>query len=102
MPFVAGADVLKGSYFLDNSVNRHVMNPAFSPRANYFQFGGLGNTTAGVYSNLDVPTFLYPMDGGLATFLHPSVTLQQFEQSLATRPYVDAEISIVLTAPLIA
>ena len=37
LPAVAGAQSLKGSYFLDNSINRHKMNPAFAPRANYLQ-----------------------------------------------------------------
>ena len=55
LPLLAGAQVLKGSYFLDNSINRHKMNPAFAPRANYFQLPIIGNTGVGVYSNLDVP-----------------------------------------------
>lgn len=92
MPMVVGAQ-LKGSYFLENSVNRHRMNPAFAPRANYLQLPGMGNLNAGVVSNLDVPTFLYPVDGNLGTFLHPSVSVKQFERSLANRPYADAETS---------
>ena len=42
LPMVAGAQVLKGSYFLENSVNNHKLNPAFAPRAGYFQLMGLG------------------------------------------------------------
>ena len=93
MPLMAGAQVLKGSYFLDNSVNRHRMNPAFAPRANYLQLPGLGNTSVGALSNLEIPTFLYPVDGQLATFLHPSVSVKDFERSLARHPHFDAEVS---------
>ena len=69
MPFVAGAQALKGSYFLDNSLNRNKMNPAFAPRSNYFQIPVMGNLGMGLVSNLDIPTFLYPMNGELVTFL---------------------------------
>ena len=81
MPLMAGAQVLKGSYFLDNSVNRHRMNPAFAPRANYLQLPGLGNTSVGALSNLEIPTFLYPVDGQLATFLHPSVSVKDLSDN---------------------
>ena len=57
MPFMAGAQALKGSYFLDNSLNRNKMNPAFTPRSNYVQIPGIGNISAGMMSNLDVHTF---------------------------------------------
>lgn len=93
MPLMAGAQVLKGSYFLDNSVNRHRMNPAFAPRANYFQLPGVGNTSVSALSNLDIPTFVYPIDGNLATFLHPSVSVRQFEKALADHPHLDLEAS---------
>lgn len=93
LSFTAGAQVLKGSYFFDNSINRNKMNPAFAPRANYLQLPVMGNTGAGIYSNLDVPTFLYPMDDGLATFLHPSVSLKQFKRALPAHPHIDAEVA---------
>ena len=93
MPLILGAQTLKGSYFLDNSINRHRMNPAFAPRANYVQIPAVGNLPAGAMSNLDIPTFLYPMDGGLATFLHPSVSVEQFDKALPKYPHLDAEVS---------
>ena len=82
LPVMAGAQVLKGSYFLDNSVNAHKLNPAFAPRANYFQLPVIGNLGAGAYTNLDMGTFLYPLDNGkLGTFLHPEVSMKKFERS---------------------
>ena len=93
MPFMAGAQALKGSYFIDNSLNRNKMNPAFAPRSNYFQMPALGNLSAGVMSNLDVPTFLYPMNGELVTFLNSQVSVKQFERALPNHPHFDAETS---------
>lgn len=93
MPFMAGAQALKGSYFLDNSLNRNKMNPAFTPRSNYVQIPGIGNISAGMMSNLDVPTFFYPMNGELVTFLNNQVSVKQFERSLPNHPHFDAEMS---------
>lgn len=94
--FTAGAQALKSSYFIDNSLNRNKMNPAFAPRTNYFQIPAVGNLSAGVLSNLDIPAFLYPMDGELVTFLHGDVSAERFERALANHPYVDAEAAVNL------
>lgn len=96
LPMIAGAQVLKGSYFLDNSINRHKMNPAFAPRANYFQLVGIGNIGFGMYSNLDITSFMYPVDGKLGTFLHPSVSVEQFERDFPNHPHLDAEFNTTL------
>lgn len=93
MPFMAGAQSMKGSYFLDNSVNRNKMNPAFTPRSNYFQIPAVGHLNVGLGSNLDIPTFMYPMNGELVTFLHSSVTPEQFEASLPKHPNMDFEVN---------
>ena len=91
LPLTAGAQTLKGSYFLDNSVNRNKMNPAFAPRSGYFQIPAVGNISAGVMSNLDIPTFLYPSNGEMLTFLHPSISVDQFDKALAKHPHLDVE-----------
>lgn len=91
LPFTGAAQALKGSYFLDNSAQRNQMNPAFAPRTNYVMIPAVGDFGLGLLSNLDIATFLYPMDGQLATFLHPSVTVEQFDRALAKHPHLDAE-----------
>ena len=91
LPVIAGAQVLKGSYFLDNSINRHKMNPAFAPRANYFQLPGLGYTGVGVYSNMDIPLLTAPVDGKLGTFLHPSVSVDDFKRTCPDHINLDAD-----------
>ena len=90
----AGAQVLKGSYFLDHSVNRHKMNPAFAPRANYFQLPVLGNIGFGMYSNLDITSFVAPLDNGkLGTFLHPSISVADFDKMMPKHPHFDMDFS---------
>ena len=93
LPAVAGAQALKGSYFLDNSINRHKMNPAFAPRANYLQLPVVSNIGVGLYSNIDIPLLTYPVNGGLGTFLHPSVSLDQFQKELPKHPHIDMEVN---------
>lgn len=96
LPLIAGAQALKGSYFLDHSINRHQLNPAFAPRANYFQLVGIGNIGLGVYSNLDIPTFTYPTGDKLGTFLHPSVSVEQFERNLPRHPHLDIDFNTTI------
>ena len=94
MPMLAGAQALKGSYFLENSLNGHQMNPAFAPRANYFQLLPIANMGVGTYTNLDMKTFLYPVSSGkLGTFLHPEVSVQQFDRALPNHPHLDADVN---------
>lgn len=96
IPALAGAQALKGSYFLDNSLNRHELNPAFAPRADYFQLFGIGNMGVGAVTNIDVPSLLYPKDGGLVTFLHPSISMEKFNRSFPKNPHFDVDYNTTL------
>lgn len=89
MPLTLGAQTLRGSYFLDNSLARTKLNPAFSPRANYFSIPVISNTGVGVYANVGVSNFLYPMDGQLYTFLNQKVSADQFLNALPKYPSLD-------------
>ncbi len=96
MPMMMGAQTLKGSYFLDNSLNRNKLNPAFAPQSGYFQIPVVGNFGVGMMSNLELSTFLYPIDGQLYTFLNKNVTIDQFESALAKNPYMDINTDLNL------
>lgn len=96
MPLMMGAQALKGSYFLDNSLNRNKLNPAFAPQSGYFQIPVIGNTSVGLLSNLDLQTFMYPMNGQLYTFLNKNVSLEQFDAALAGNPHFDVATDINL------
>lgn len=92
----ANAQALKGSYFLDSSLNRHELNPAFAPRAGYFQLLGVGNLGTYMGTNIDMPSLLYPKDGKLLTFLHPDVSMKQFDRAFPNHPNFDIEASATL------
>lgn len=96
MPLIVGAHTLKGSYFLDNSLNRHRMNPAFAPNSGYFQIPVIGNISAGALTNLELQTFLYPKDGNLYTFMHKNVSFEEFDRNLVSRPHIDAVTNVNL------
>lgn len=97
MPFFVEAQTLKGAYFMDSSVSRTKMNPAFAPRANYFQFTPIGNLSLGVTSNLELQDFLYPgANGKLNTFLHPDVSVSDFTSAIANHPNIDIDTDLTL------
>ena len=96
LSLMTGAQTLKGSYFLDNSLNRNKMNPAFAPRSGYFQIPVIGNTSVGLMSNLELQTFMYPIDGQLCTFLNKNVAYDRFEAALPDKPHVDVAADINL------
>lgn len=94
MPLLLGAQTLKGSYFLDNSLNRNKLNPAFAPNTGYFQIPVIGNASVGLMSNLELQSFLYPVNGQLYTFLNQNVSYDQFESALAKNPYLDLSTDV--------
>lgn len=96
VPLVSGAQALKGSYFLDNSMNRHEMNPAFAPRADYFQMLGIGNLGLGLGTNLGIPTFFYPGDNELLPFLNQKVSVEDFDKALPAHPHFDVDLNTTL------
>ncbi|MGM9736711.1 MAG: DUF5723 family protein [Candidatus Cryptobacteroides sp.] len=89
----AGAQALTGSYFLDNSLMRNRLNPAFTPRANYFGIPAISNLGVGVYGNFGVSDLLYPKDGQLYTFLNSNVTSEEFAKKIAKYPGIDLDFN---------
>lgn len=69
------------------------MNPAFAPRSNYFQMPFIGNFSAGMTSNLDIPTFIYEDNGAPVTFLSGQISPKKFDRRLPERPHFGAETS---------
>lgn len=91
LPMTMGAQALKGSYFLDNSLTRTKLNPAFAPRANYFSLPVVSNVGVGFYGNMGPADFLYPIDGNLYSYLNKMVSVEEFSKNLAARPGADFE-----------
>ena len=76
----ASSQIVKSSYFLDNSVSRHNFNPAFHTNKGYIAIPVLGGIGAEVVTNsFAVDNFIFKRpDGNLTTFLDPSVNVDKF------------------------
>lgn len=94
LPVMMAGQALRGSYFFDGSVQRNELNPAFSPRGNYFSLPVLGMTGIGVNSNLGISTFLYPKNGQTYTYLNKNVTLDEFNRNLPNSPYMSMDFDM--------
>ena len=92
LPMIAGAQALKGSYFLDNSLMRNRLNPAFAPRAGYVSLPVISNFGIGVHGNIGPADFLYPKNGELYTYLNQNVSIQEFSKNLPGKPVIDFEM----------
>lgn len=74
---------LRTAYFLDGYTYSYKFNPAFQGERGFLAIPIVGKTGVGVESGLALSTFLYPTaDGKLATFMHPSVSSEDFLGSL--------------------
>lgn len=90
---VASAQALTGSYFLDNSLMKNRLNPAFTPRANYFGIPAISNLGVGMYGNVGASTFLYPKNGQLYTFLNNNVSVEEFAAKLPKYPGLNLDVN---------
>lgn len=91
------AQSLLTSYFVDNSTMRHTLNPAFAPayRVGYVGMPALSSVNVNLESNTGLTQFLYPLDNGsLGTFLHPSVSSEQFLSTLPAVTYLNPDINL--------
>lgn len=87
--FCSYGQTLRSTYFLDNSLYRYRLNPAFAPNADYFGLPIISNTGVGIYSNLGPANVLFPKNGELYTFLNKNVTLDEFMSKLPATPAAD-------------
>lgn len=62
------------SYFMEGSILRSQLNPAFAPKRGYVNIPGLGGVDVNVSGNLSVDRILFPRDGRLVTLLDQSVS----------------------------
>ena len=76
----------RSSYFLEGSVYRHELNPAFQGERNYVGMPALGNFSVGAQGTAGLGDFLYVKDNGdLMTFMHPDVSAKTFLNDLPRR-----------------
>lgn len=74
----AMAQNLQSGYFTDGFLYRHDMNPAIGNDQSYVSMPILGNFNFSTQGNVGVKSFLYDVNGRTATFLHPSVSTEEF------------------------
>ena len=71
----AVAQNLKGGYFMEGSLFRHELNPAFNTQQSYVSLPVLGNTGVGVSGNFGVKDVFFNRNGRTVTYLHPDVSV---------------------------
>lgn len=86
LPVLLCGQALRGSYFLDASLQRGKLNPAFTPKVNYVTIPLIGDLSLNLNSNMGVSTFLYPKNGELYPFLNNNVTTQEFLAAMPENP----------------
>lgn len=89
-------EALRSAYFLEGYNYRHELNPAFAPERNYVSFPVLGNLSVGLNSNVGLSTFLYPMNGQLATFMHPDVSADEFLGKLRNVNHIKENLNLTI------
>lgn len=67
---------IREGYFMDSYVYGYRLNPAFQTEKNFI--GGILSISGGTQSNVGLSTFFYPHEGELVTFMHPSVSQEEF------------------------
>lgn len=89
-------EALRSAYFLEGYNYRHELNPAFAPERNYVSFPILGNFGIGLNSNVGLSTFVYPINGELATFMHPDVSANEFLGKLRNVNHIKEELDLTI------
>ena len=81
-----GAQGFQESFFLRDSRLSYQYNPALAPDNGFIGAAGLQLQD---YRSFGLSTFLYPQEGGkLATFLHPSVSAEEFGSRIRPDNYI--------------
>ena len=94
LPLSLSGQAVNASYFVDNSLQRVRLNPAFSPDASVGYFGLLlGGVSANVGSNLATEDFLFNKDGQLYTYLNKNVTVEEFAARIKTDPTLNMKVN---------
>lgn len=79
-PMTVAAQALRTGYFLKGYSYRHRLNPALMNDQHYISFPLLGSTNLNTSGALGLSDLLYesPDGNGLVTFMHPSVSTDNF------------------------
>lgn len=77
------AQDVRTAYFMEGSIARMSMNPAFRPNRGYIHIPAVGGLSLSVNTNgMTASSFLFPGEGQMVTFLDPSVSSADFLSGL--------------------
>lgn len=83
----------RGSYFFENSLLRHKLNPAFAPQTCYISVPVLGSSSVDAASNVGLGNFIFQYHNKPYTFLNEHIDAKTFLNKLPRRdPYVTERI----------
>ncbi|MCR5180666.1 MAG: DUF5723 family protein [Bacteroidaceae bacterium] len=71
----AMAQNLRSSYFMEGSLFRHELNPAFEATQSYVSMPALGNFGLSVNGNFGMQDIMFNRNGKTVTYLHPDVSV---------------------------
>ena len=89
----AFSQTFNSGYFTEGYKYRHRLNPAFASTRSYFALPVAGNISVSTESKLGISTLLYPYEGKLATFMHPSVNADDFLGKLNKNNILEVDIN---------
>lgn len=79
-----GAQTHQESFFLKDHILAYRFNPALAPDGDFLAAGVLNYQDR---RNYGLSSYMYPVDGKLATFLHPSVSAEDFASRIQADNY---------------
>ena len=92
------SQVTKSDYFMETSYLRNSLNPALRPDQGYLVIPVLPNAGVNLQTNrfnLDNLTFQGPA-GKRVTFMHPSVSAEDFLSNMSADNYINSDVNIKL------
>lgn len=92
------AQNFRTGYFLDGYMYKYQLNPAFQGERGFFALPAIGGVSVGQESNLAYGTFVYPSDNQMVSFLHPSISDEQFMSKIKNDNPVNANLDLNLLA----
>ncbi|MBQ7639618.1 MAG: hypothetical protein IJS91_01330 [Bacteroidales bacterium] len=94
IPLSLSGQAVSSSYFVDNSLQRVRLNPAFSPDCSVGYVGLLvSGVSANIGSNMATEDFLFNKNGQLYTYLNKNVTVEEFAERIKTDPTLNMKIN---------
>lgn len=83
-------------FFVEQSVTRHHLNPAFSPDQGYIGIPLLSNFHLTAGSNLDAGSLLFNKNGTTYTFMNSSVSADDFLSGISSQNFLNGFVNMDL------